>query len=106
MSAGLVSRAMNVAARPSLRRSLASSADSSLMRSPPPASAIAISPPQSRHPSTYPRYGVPEHLDFSQEDVARAARYHQPLYLAFVASVGISFAVYATLAWGDDRLWS
>ena len=38
-------------------------------------------------------------LDFSQEAVERASDYHRPLYLATAASVALSAATYAVLAW-------
>jgi STE24 endopeptidase len=46
-------------------------------------------------------------LDFSHEDVARAARYHRPLYLLFAAGLVLGAGVYAVLAWTwlGDRLW-
>jgi STE24 endopeptidase len=46
-------------------------------------------------------------LDFSHEDLERAARYHRARYLAFPAGVGLSVAVYAVLAWSPvgQALW-
>ena len=46
-------------------------------------------------------------LDFSHEDIERAARYHRPLYVAFAFGLALSFAVYSLLAWSwiGDRLW-
>lgn len=46
-------------------------------------------------------------LDFSHEDVERAARYHRPLYLASAGRTLLAVAVYALLAWSwiGDRLW-
>jgi STE24 endopeptidase len=47
-------------------------------------------------------------LDFSHEDVERAASYHRPLYLLFVGRIVLAAAVYSLLAWTwvGDRLWS
>lgn len=42
-------------------------------------------------------------LDFSQEDVERAARYHRPAYLAFAAGTALAAATYAVLA--SSSLW-
>jgi STE24 endopeptidase len=52
----------------------------------------------------YPEMTV---LDFSHEDVARAARYHRPRFLAFALGTALSAAVYAVLAWGPAgrALW-
>jgi STE24 endopeptidase len=46
-------------------------------------------------------------LDFSHEDLARAARYHRPRYLAFGVGTLLSAAVYAVLGWGPAgrALW-
>jgi STE24 endopeptidase len=46
-------------------------------------------------------------LDFSQEDVERAARYHRPAYLAFAAGLVIAAATYAALEWSPPAraLW-
>ncbi|HXY81169.1 MAG TPA: M48 family metalloprotease [Gaiellaceae bacterium] len=38
-------------------------------------------------------------LDFSQEEVERAARYHQARYVSAAAGLALSTAVYAVLAW-------
>src|SRR3954462_5824984 len=40
-------------------------------------------------------------LDFSHDDLARAARYHRPRYIAFGAAIGLSAATYALLAWSS-----
>jgi STE24 endopeptidase len=47
-------------------------------------------------------------LDFSHEDVERAARYHRPLYLVFALSTTLTAALYAVLEWtpAGERLWS
>ena len=45
----------------------------------------------------YPEMTV---LDFSHEDLARAARYHRPRYVAFGVGILLSAAVYAVLGWG------
>src|SRR5476649_1422123 len=46
-------------------------------------------------------------LDFSHEDLERAARYHRARYLALGAGIGLAAAVFALLAWGPvgKRLW-
>ncbi|MDX6469753.1 MAG: endopeptidase [Gaiellaceae bacterium] len=46
-------------------------------------------------------------LDFSHEDLARAARYHRPRYAAFGLGIALSAAVYAVLGWGPvgRALW-
>jgi STE24 endopeptidase len=38
-------------------------------------------------------------LDFSHDDVERAARYHRPLYLLFVVRLGLGAVLYSLLAW-------
>jgi STE24 endopeptidase len=45
----------------------------------------------------YPEMTV---LDFSHEDLARAARYHRPRYVAFALGIVLSAATYAVLGWG------
>jgi STE24 endopeptidase len=52
----------------------------------------------------YPEMTV---LDFSHEDLARAARYHRPRYLAFALGMVLSSVVYAVLGWGPigRALW-
>jgi STE24 endopeptidase len=47
-------------------------------------------------------------LDFSHEEVERAARYHRPLYAALAVSFALSIGVYSLLAWTwiGDRLWA
>jgi STE24 endopeptidase len=46
-------------------------------------------------------------LDFSHEDLARAARYHRPRYLAYAIGTVLSAVVYAVLGWGPvgRALW-
>lgn len=46
-------------------------------------------------------------LDFSHEEIERAARYHRPLYLLLAARLACSIGVYSLLAWSwiGDRLW-
>ncbi len=46
-------------------------------------------------------------LDFSHEDLERAARYHRARYRAFAAEIALAAAVYAGLAWGPvgRSLW-
>ena len=44
-------------------------------------------------------------LDFSQEDVDRAARYHRPAYVSFVAGLVLVSAVYAALEWSGPGRW-
>jgi STE24 endopeptidase len=44
-------------------------------------------------------------LDFSQEDVERAARYHRPTYLVFVAGLCLVAATYAVLQWSPPGRW-
>src|SRR3954468_14359372 len=44
-------------------------------------------------------------LDFSHDDLARAARYHRPRYIAFGAAIGLSAATYAFLAWSSPGRW-
>jgi STE24 endopeptidase len=44
-------------------------------------------------------------LDFSQEDVERAARYHRPAYLSFAAGLVLVYAVYAALEWSGPGRW-
>jgi STE24 endopeptidase len=44
-------------------------------------------------------------LDFSQEDVERAARYHRPAYLSFAAGLVLVSAVYAVLEWSAPGRW-
>jgi STE24 endopeptidase len=46
-------------------------------------------------------------LDFSHEEVERAARYHRQLYFAVAARLLLTVAVYSLLAWSwiGDRLW-
>jgi STE24 endopeptidase len=50
-------------------------------------------------------YGTNGGPGFSQEEVERAARYHRPLYLAFVAGVALSVGVYAALEWSAPGRW-
>lgn len=38
-------------------------------------------------------------LDFSQEEIGRASRYHRPRYRSLAAGMALSVAVYALLAW-------
>ena len=45
------------------------------------------------------------YLDFSQEEVERASRYHRPLYAAVAAGSALSAAVYAVLAWPGRGLF-
>ncbi|HZC31390.1 MAG TPA: M48 family metalloprotease [Gaiellaceae bacterium] len=47
-------------------------------------------------------------LDFSHEDVERAARYHRPLYAALALGFALGLAVYSLLAWSwvGGRVWS
>ena len=49
-----------------------------------------------------------EAFGFSDEEVARASRYHRPLYLAFAVGLALSVVVYAALQWNwvGDRLWA
>jgi STE24 endopeptidase len=44
-------------------------------------------------------------LDFSQEDVDRAARYHRPAYLSFAAGLVLVSAAYAVLRWSAPGRW-
>jgi STE24 endopeptidase len=44
-------------------------------------------------------------LDFSHEDVERAARYHRPRYVSLVVDLVSSIAVLAVLQWGWDGPW-
>jgi STE24 endopeptidase len=44
-------------------------------------------------------------LDFSQEDVDRAARYHRPTYLVFGAGLLLVAGTYAVLAWSPPGRW-
>ena len=44
-------------------------------------------------------------LDFSQEEVERAARYHRPLYFSAGAGLALSAGVYAVLAWPGRGLF-
>ncbi len=44
-------------------------------------------------------------LDFSHEDVERAARYHRPLYASLAAGLALSAGVYAVLAWPGRGLF-
>jgi STE24 endopeptidase len=44
-------------------------------------------------------------LDFSQEDVQRAARYHRPAYLSFAAALVLVSAAYAVLEWSAPGRW-
>ena len=46
-----------------------------------------------------------KYLDFSQEEVERAARYHRPLYASLAAGTALSAAVYAVLAWPGRGLF-
>ena len=48
------------------------------------------------------------HLDFSQEEVERARRYHRPLYRLAALGTALSAAVNAVIAWSPagDELWS
>lgn len=45
------------------------------------------------------------YLDFSQEEVERASRYHRPLYVSLAAGLALSAAVYAVLAWPGRGLF-
>lgn len=47
-------------------------------------------------------------LDFSHEDVERAARYHRPLYVLLVGQLLLAALLYSLLQWTwiGDRLWS
>ena len=47
-------------------------------------------------------------LDFSHEDVDRAARYHRPLYALAAAQLLLAAVLYSLLAWTwiGDRLWA
>lgn len=47
-------------------------------------------------------------LDFSHEEVERAARYHRPLYVAAAARLLLAVALYSLLAWSrlGDRLFA
>jgi len=45
------------------------------------------------------------YLEFSQEEVERAARYHRPLYASLAAGLALSAAVYAVLAWPGRGLF-
>jgi STE24 endopeptidase len=45
------------------------------------------------------------YLDFSQEEVERASRYHRPLYVSLPAGTALSAAVYAALAWPGRGLF-
>ena len=44
-------------------------------------------------------------LDFSQEDVRRAARYHRPAYVSFGVGLLLVSAVCAALEWGTPDDW-
>jgi STE24 endopeptidase len=44
-------------------------------------------------------------LDFSHEEIERAARYHRPRYLALFVELVLSVAVLASLQWGWDGPW-
>jgi STE24 endopeptidase len=46
-------------------------------------------------------------LDFSHEDIERAARYHRARYVSFAVGVALAAGVYAVLAWGPvgRSLW-
>jgi STE24 endopeptidase len=46
-----------------------------------------------------------KYLDFSQEEVERAGRYHRPLYASAAAGSAVSAAVYAVLAWPGRGLF-
>ena len=45
------------------------------------------------------------YLDFSQEEIERAARYHRPLYASLAAGLALSAGVYAVLAWPGRGLF-
>jgi STE24 endopeptidase len=44
-------------------------------------------------------------LDFSHEDIERAARYHRPRYVALFVELVLSVAVLASLQWGWSGPW-
>jgi STE24 endopeptidase len=44
-------------------------------------------------------------LDFSHEDIERAARYHRPRYLALFVELVLSVVVFAFLQWGWSGPW-
>ena len=44
-------------------------------------------------------------LDFSQEDVERAASYHRPAYVSFAAGLLLVFTAYAVLRWTQPGRW-
>ena len=94
--------ATNVAMRASRRSCDASATDSSLDRrvSIVSSAAVAIGPLSLVPGSAYPLYPGMESLDFSHEDVERAARYHRPRYLAFGVDLVLSVAVSPSSQWG------
>src|SRR5262249_3085101 len=61
--------------------------------------------PQSRCGSAYPVYARMNSLDFSHEEVERAARYHRPRYLSMFAELLLSVAALAVLQWGSVGPW-
>src|SRR5436309_1327682 len=95
-----------VATRASRRSCDASATDSSLDRSFVVVGSTAVATlPQSRCGSAYPVYARMKSLDFSQEELERAARYHRPRYFSLFVDLVLSVAVLAVLQWGWAGPW-
>ena len=61
--------------------------------------------PQFSRVSAYSLYAEVDSLDFSHQDIERAARYHRPRYVALFVELVLSVAVLAFLQWGWPGPW-